>query len=240
MCRLLKIYLITLFIIIITTGCGKTHEDNSLVFESPITSTKAYYTGRKFNKDFSFDLSSNSKTVIKEVMTDHLIYKVEHKDVVPEVEFHENAISDYFDYLSGNLYRIPVDRYDIRIRDIAYLRIDEYEESMDNVRIITDELEGMSLIGAISEDGEFYQAFRGSLHYGLGRDKELSVFNKVFKYLIFRNFDNQNFEVGDVFIYEIPFFTVDELNPGVKYQDGRFEEFYSNDYVDYNTVIQYY
>lgn len=228
------------FILLLVTGCTRAEENKPLVFESPITSTKAHYSGRKFNRNFSFDLSSNSEAAIKEKMTDHLIYEVELEDVVPEVEFDEDVIYDYFDFLSDNFYRIPVDKFDIRIRDTSYLRLDQYERGLDNVKIVTDDLKGIHLIGAITEGRDFFQGFSGNIHYGLARDKELSVFNQTFKYLVFRNFDNVNFEVGDVFIYEIPLLTVDELNPGVKYQDGKFEEYFSEDYVDYNTVIQFY
>ena len=111
--KFIKRLMATCFILALVMGCNRVEENKPRVFESPITSTKAHYSGRKFNKDFSFDLSSNSEAVVKEKMTDHLVYEVELEDVVPEVEFSEDVIYDYFDFLSDNFYRIPVDKFDI-------------------------------------------------------------------------------------------------------------------------------
>lgn len=69
---------------------------------------------------------------------------------------------------------------------------------------------------------------------------ELSIFNQTFEDLIFINKENPDFTIGDIIVYNISPFTVNELKEGVKYQDGKFSEFFEKDYVDFNTVIQYY
>ena len=49
--KFIKKLLAICFILILVTGCTKA-EEKPIVFESPITSTKAHYSGRKFNKNF--------------------------------------------------------------------------------------------------------------------------------------------------------------------------------------------
>lgn len=183
-----------------------------------------------------YNLNSNTTDKILDKNKNFLEYKIEMEDVE---ELDNTDLDLSFINNINKIYKLKKENIDLRIRDVFFTRLSEDNVADDTISFVPDKLEGFKIAGAISDGGITFNSLEGHTFYG-ERENPESVIGKTIDTLIYQNYDNNDFVEGDIVLVNIEGFEVKPLKDGVKYQDGKIEEYFETEYVDKGIVIQYY
>lgn len=225
-----KNIIIFLFIFILI-GCATNAKESEY-----LTSSEDLLRSESEIHTIEYNLNSNTSDKILEKNKNFLEYNIEMEDV--EVLDNSDLDLSFIDNVN-KVYTLKEDNIDIRIRDVFFTRLSEDNEADDTITFVPDKLEGFKITGAVSDNDITFRSVEGHTFYG-DRDNPESVIGKTLDTLIYQNYDNNNFSEGDIVFVNIKDFEVKPLKDGIKYQDGKIEDYFETEYVDKRTVIQYY